>query len=270
MSGLKVAVIGGTGVYNQTLLDNEKEITVKTRFGTTLMQQGEYRGREVYFLARHGGGHSVPPHMVNYKANIAALKNLGVDAVIATAAVGTLRQDMPPGSRVVIDQFIDFTKCRPLTFYEGEDGLVVHTDVTKPYCSEIRAAIMSAGTALGQKMIDGGCYVCCEGPRFETPAEIKMIAQWGGDLVGMTNVPEVVLAREAGLCYATIALPTNYAAGLSTTPLTHKEVLEEMDKDKAALEELIGACITEIKPDHSCSCTAGGAHWPWKQGSPND
>ncbi len=264
MSVQKVAVIGGTGVYDQELLENEKEITINTRFGPVLMRQGDYQGRRVYFLARHGGGHSVPPHMVNYKANIAALKNLEVNAIIATAAVGTLRRKMPPGSRVVIDQFIDLTKCRPLTFYEGEEGFVVHTDFTEPYCSEVRAAIMRAGAALDQKMIDGGCYVCYEGPRFETPAEVKMIEKWGGDLVGMTNVPEVVLAREAGLCYATIALPANYAAGISTTPLSHEEVLEEMDKGKADLDILIAKCITEIKSEHNCGCKAAGVNWPWK------
>ncbi|MGM0688189.1 MAG: S-methyl-5'-thioadenosine phosphorylase [Bacillota bacterium] len=264
MSELKVAIIGGTGVYNQSLLENEIEISVETRFGRVVIRQGEYLGRRVFFLARHGGKHSVPPHMVNYKANIAALKKLNVDAVISTAAVGTLRREMSPGSRVVIDQFIDYTKCRSLTFYEGEDSLVVHTDVTEPYCPEVRAAILRAGVSLDQNVIDGGCYVCCEGPRFETPAEIKMIGQWGGDLVGMTNLPEVVLAREAGLCYATIALPTNYAAGISTTVLDHQEVLEEMDKDKANLDKLIASCVSEIKPEHSCKCKASGIHWPWE------
>jgi len=264
LSGLKIAIIGGTGVYNQSLLESESEITVETKFGNVIMRQGNYQGRRVFFLARHGGKHSVPPHMVNYKANIAALKKLNVDAIIATAAVGTLRRGMPPGSRVVIDQFIDFTKCRSLTFYEGEDSLVVHTDVTEPYCPEVRAAILRAGTALHQSVIDGGCYVCCEGPRFETPAEIEMIGQWGGDLVGMTNIPEVVLAREAGLCYATIALPTNYAAGISTTMLNHQEVLEEMDKGKADLDKLIATCVSEIKPEHSCKCKASGVHWPWE------
>jgi len=263
LSDLKVAIIGGTGVYNQSLLENEIEISVETRFGQVEIRQGDYKGRRVFFLARHGGKHSVPPHMVNYKANIAALKKLDVDAIIATAAVGTLRREMPPGSRVVIDQFIDFTKCRPLTFFEGENSLVVHTDVTEPYCPEVRAAILRAGASLDQNVIDGGCYVCCEGPRFETPAEIKMFGQWGGDLVGMTNVPEVVLAREAGLCYATIALPANYAAGISKTILDHHEVLEEMDKGKTDLDKLIATCVSEIKPEHSCKCKASGVHWPW-------
>ncbi len=261
MADIKVAIIGGTGVYNQSLLENEKEIKVDTRFGTVKMNQGEYQGRTVYFMARHGGGHSVPPHLVNYRANITALRILEVNAVIATAAVGTLRKAMPPGSRVVIDQFIDFTKNRVPTFYEGEEGFVVHTDFSEPYCSEVREAIFRAGKKLGQEVIDRGCYICAEGPRFETPAEITMMEKWGGDLVGMTNVPEVVLAREAGLCYATIALPTNYAAGISATPLAHEEVLEEMEKGKPHLNQLLATSLLEIKADHSCHCKEAGANF---------
>ena len=262
MTGISVAIIGGTGVYNNSLLENEREITVDTKFGSVKMNQGEYKGRTVLFMARHGGGHSVPPHLVNYRANIAALKILNVHAVISTAAVGSLRQNMPPGSCVVIDQFIDFTKNRTLTFYEGQEGFVVHTDFSEPYCPEIRTVILEAGKDLDQKLVDGGCYVCCEGPRFETPAEIKMIGQWGGDLVGMTNIPEVVLAREAGLCYATIALPTNFAAGISDLPLTHKEVLEEMDKGKADLDRLLAVCIENVKQEHDCNCRNSGKYWP--------
>lgn len=262
MTNSKVAVIGGTGVYNQSLLEKEKEITVDTRFGSVKMNQGGYKGQTVYFMARHGGGHSLPPHLVNYRANIAALKKLEVDAIIATAAVGTLREAMPPGSRIVIDQFIDFTKHRTLTFYEGNEGFVVHTDFSEPYCSALRAVILKAGAELNLDLVDGGCYVCCEGPRFETPAEIKMIRQWGGDLVGMTNVPEVVLAREAGLCYATIALSTNYAAGMSVTPLTHGEVLEEMERGKPELDKLLASCIEGIKAKHICNCSEAGSHWP--------
>lgn len=262
MRNIKVAIIGGTGVYNQSLLDNEKDITVETSYGLVTLKRGDYKGRVVFFMPRHGGGHSVPPHLVNYRANIAALKMLDVDAVIATAAVGTLRENMPPGSRVVIDQFIDYTSSRALTYYEGENGFVVHTDFTNPYCPQVRREILQAGSILGQDLVDGGCYVCCEGPRFETPAEVKMISAWGGDLVGMTNVPEVVLAREAGLCYATIALPTNYAAGISVTPLTHEEVLEEMDKTKPELDRLLAGCIEAVTAEKTCSCRESGKHWP--------
>ncbi len=262
MSAPNLAIIGGSGIYDQSILTDEREITVDTKYGAVLMNEGCYKGRKVFFMARHGGGHSVPPHKVNYRANIAALKKQDVGAVIATAAVGSINQNMPPGSRVVIDQFIDFTSQRALTFYDGENGPVAHVDFTEPYCPEIRTDILKAGRDLKQELIDGGCYVCTDGPRFETPAEIKMFKQWGGDLVGMTNVPEVVLAREAGLCYATIALSTNFAAGISETVLTHDEVMEQMDKFKLELEQLFAAALENIGLERSCQCKSGGESWP--------
>jgi len=265
MGNPRVAVIGGSGVYEQSFMDNEQEIKVETRFGAAILKKGQYRGRTVFFMARHGGGHTLPPHLINYRANIAALKKLNVDAVIATAAVGSLHRQVTPGSRVIIDQFIDFTKQRPLTFYEGEEGFVVHTDFSEPYCPEVRAAVIKAGLSLGQNIIDGGCYLCTEGPRFETPAEIKMFMNWGVDVVGMTNVPEVTLAREAGLCYATIALPTNYAAGVSELPLTQDEVLKAMEKDSPELEKLIAATVAAINPGFSCLCREGGNNYPEEQ-----
>lgn len=267
MTQPKVAIIGGTGVYSQSHLEGAKELLVDTRFGTALLLHGFIKGREVYFLTRHGPGHAVPPHLVNYRANIAALRKLGVNAVIATAAVGSLRREITPGSRVVIDQFIDFTRGRPSTFFEGEGGRVVHTDMTDPYCPDLRAAIVSAGNSLGQELVEGGCYLCTEGPRFETPAEITMFASWGADVVGMTNVPEVVLAREAALCYATIALVTNYAAGIAPSFLTHLEVLEEMARGKASLDMLLAACVEAIGDERDCRCRkTGGSFWPWEEG----
>ncbi len=262
MTEIKVAIIGGTGVYKQSLLEDEREITVDTRYGTVTMKHGSYKDREIFFLARHGSRHSVPPHLVNYRANIASLKKIGANAIIATAAVGTLRENMPPGSRVIIDQFIDCTKQRPLTFYDGNELPVVHIDLTEPYCFELRKTILNAGHKLGLNLVDGGCYVCTEGPRFETPAEIRMMEKLGGDLVGMTNVPEVILAREAGLCYATIALPTNYAAGISCDPLTHEEVIEEMERGKPGLDKLLAACVKAINPDeYACDCRKSGKSW---------
>ncbi len=262
MPDSRVAIIGGTGLYKLSFTDNEAPVLVETKYGSVELTEGEYKNSKIFFMTRHGGGHTTPPHLVNYKAIIAALKKLAVDAVISTAAVGTLQEDMPPRSRIVIDQFIDFTKQRTPTFYEGDEGFVVHTDLTEPYCPEVRAAILKAGAAVDMGLIDGGCYVCCEGPRFETPAEIRMIKGWGGDLVGMTNYPEVVLAREAGLCYATIALATNYAAGISPTPLTHDEVLAELEEGKTELDNLLAACVEMLKTVRSCSCSEAGKHFP--------
>ncbi len=262
MKRLKIAIIGGTGVYENPFLEEPQELVVETGYGRALFCRGFYKDREIYFLARHGAGHGVPPHLVNYRANIAALKKLHIDAVISTAAVGSVRQGMPPGSRVVIDQFIDFTKGRTSTFYEGGGNGVVHVDLTVPYCPELRRAILRAGRALRETLVDGGCYLCAEGPRFETPAEIRMFAHWGGDLVGMTNVTEVVLAREAGLCYATIALVSNFAAGISVTPLSHEEVLEEMARGKDSLDRLLLEAAAEITADRSCNCSLSAGSWP--------
>lgn len=257
----KVALIGGTGVYEQKLLQDAAQLTVSTRYGEAVLQKGLYRGNEVFFMARHSHSHALPPHLVNYRANIAALKRLGVSAVLATAAVGSLRESMPAGSMVVIDQFIDFTKSRISTFYDGEDGKVVHTDFTEPYCPELRSALLRAACRLEQKVVDGGCYLCTEGPRFETPAEIRMFRLLGGDLVGMTNVPEVVLAREAGLCYATVALVSNMAAGISSHKLTHEEVLEAVAEGKEDLDRLLMATLEEITGEPQCACFQPGKHW---------
>lgn len=250
----KVAIIGGTGLYAQTQFEQCRERLVATRYGEALVQQGLYREREVFFLSRHGPGHALPPHRINYRANIAALKKLGVTAAIATAAVGSLRENIAPGSRVLIDQFIDFTRNRPQTFFDGEEEGVVHTDFTEPYCPSLRESIRRAAGLLGEPLLRGGCYACTEGPRFETPAEIKMLTLLGADLVGMTNVPEVVLAREAGICYAAIALVTNYAAGISLDRLSHAEVLEAMENGKPGLERLLALTLEQIRADRTCCC----------------
>lgn len=262
MQELTIGIIGGTGVYENACLEKPEEIAVKTDYGEIRLYRGRYREREIYLLNRHGPGHNLPPHLVNYRANIAALKDLGVDAVIATAAAGSMRRELIPGCRMVIDGIVDFTWGRPSTFYTGGDKGVVHADLTRAYCPRVRRAILRASRKLGEKIIDGGCYICTEGPRFETPAEIKIFAQWGCDVVGMTNMPEVTLAREAGLCYAAIALVTNFAAGISDRPLSHQEVLEEMERGRNSLERLLVETAAEIEPSRSCGCPSAAGPWP--------
>ncbi|MDF2874551.1 MAG: S-methyl-5-thioinosine phosphorylase, partial [Sporomusa sp.] len=225
---MKIAIIGGTGVYDPRILDNIRDQEIATPYGVVRFKSGEYAGKEVAFIPRHGSSHSIPPHLINYRANIWAIKKLGVQNIIATTAVGSLNLDMKPGDFVLIDQFLDFVKNRTTTFYEGGDRGVVHVDVTTPYCPTVRNVLTTAAQNLGISIHQQGTYVCTEGPRFETPAEIKMFAKFGGDVVGMTNVPEVVLAREAEMCYATVSMVTNFAAGISPQPLTHHEVLETM------------------------------------------
>lgn len=250
----KIGIIGGTGVYDPKILTSISEEKVKTEFGEIAVKIGEYQGVQVAFLPRHGENHSVPPHKVNYRGNILALKKLGVERIMATGAVGSLNLEMRPGEFVLVDQFMDFTKARVQTFFEDGERGVVHIDVTDPYCPELRKVMANAAASLNMPVKTKGTYVCTEGPRFETPAEIKMYSSLGGDLVGMTSVPEVVLAREAEICYATVAMVTNFAAGISPTPLTHAEVLDAMKQNNENLKRLIMRAIEIMPEERSCDC----------------
>jgi 5'-methylthioadenosine phosphorylase len=226
---------------------------VETPYGVVSVQIGLLSGKYVAFMPRHGRGHAVPPHKVNYRANIWALKQLGVQQVLATAAVGSLREDLPPGDLVLIDQFIDFTKQRPSTFFEGEQG-VVHIDMTEPYCTRLRKELAKAADSLGIQVESKGTYVCTEGPRFETPAEIRMFQALHGDVVGMTSVPESVLAREQEMCYATVAMVTNFCSGISNQPLTHKEVMDVMKDNIQKVRELFYKTIADSDGTRDCAC----------------
>lgn len=246
-------MIAGSG-FTQTLpLQNAEEVTVKTRFGEASCLLGELAGREVVFLWRHGEGHKLPPHKINYRANVLAMKQLGVVAVLATAATGTLKPTLPPGTLLVPDQLLDWTKQRPLTLFEGDDIPVVHIDVTQPFCPTLRQRLLRASESLGVQVVDGGCYVCGEGPRYETAFEVKVLAQLGGDVAGMTAGTEAILFREAEICYAVLAVVTNWGAGLSQQPLTHAEVEAMMGQKLAAVAQLFEHVITNFDfPDCSC------------------
>lgn len=250
----KIGIIGGTGVYDPTILTNVAEQQVNTVYGDVPVKTGDYKGIQVVFVARHGYNHSVPPHRVNYRGNIMAMKQLGVERILAICAVGSLNLEMLPGEFVMIDQFIDFTKNRIQTFYDSGSQGVVHIDMTEPYCSDLRKSVLGAARAAGIPVKNKGTYVCTEGPRFETPAEIKMYSALGGDLVGMTGVPEVALAREAELCYVTIGMVTNFAAGISPNPLTHAEVMKSAERSKENLKMLIKAAVEAIPADRNCQC----------------
>ena len=251
----EIAIIGGTGVYDPDILANVHEEQIETPYGMVSFKLGTYAGKEAAFIPRHGSHHSIPPHKINYRANIWAIKKIGVKKIIATTAVGSLNPEMKPGDFVLTDQFLDFTKNRISTFYEGGERGVVHLDVTEPYCPVLRADLEREGKALGIRIHNGGTYVCTEGPRFETPAEIKMFHILGGDLVGMTNVPEVVLAHEAEMCYATISMVTNFAAGISPSKLTHREVLDTMAQNSENIKNLIMNTIATMDMDTGkCDC----------------
>ena len=242
-----IGIIGGSGVYQLTdMADSVKSKTVRTDFGdpveVSILSIG---GKEVAFIPRHAHGHSVPPHKINFKANIDALKNLGVTKIIATNSVGSLNTEIPPGSFLLPTSFLDFTSVRDKTFFHDE---VVHVDMTEPYCPSLNKTIASCGD-----VILGGTYVCTEGPRFETTAEIKMFEILGGDVVGMTGLPEAVLAREREMCYSSICIVSNFAAGISEDKLTIDEVFESMEEIKADLNKLILKTIEKID-ETDCSC----------------
>ena len=202
-----IGIIGGSGVYEITeKADSCTEKVVETEYGSVTVSILDICSKKVAFIPRHAAGHSIPPHKINYRANIDALKNVGVTQIIATNSVGSMNEEMGPGTFVIPDDFLDFSQNRAKTYYENK---VVHVDMTEPYCPTLRDILDKSGD-----VILGGTYVCTEGPRFETPAEIKMFKMLGGDLVGMTGVPEVTLARERGICYNSICIVSNYAAGI--------------------------------------------------------
>ncbi len=247
-----IGIIGGSGVYSPEFIENAKEISVKTDFGEISLTKGISNGRGVYFLTRHGKHHTIPPHKLNYRGNIMAFHILGVERIVATAAVGSINKNFSPGTFVILDQFLDFTKNRVETFFSKEK--VVHTDCTNPYCPEISATIKDAAAHFGYPHHLGGTYVAAEGPRFETKAEIKAYGILGGDVVGMTGVPEVVLAKELGMCYASIAVVTNFAAGISDHMLSHKEVIDKMAELNGKLRNILSFVIPKIPDERHCNC----------------
>jgi 5'-methylthioadenosine phosphorylase len=263
-----LAIVGGSGVDVRALLDDPDDRTVTTPYGEASATTGRLAGTEVVFLPRHGRGHTDPPHRVNYRANVAALEQLGVERILATAAVGSMRGELRPGTFAIIEDFLDFTRGRDATFHDGGEDGVVHVDVTWPYCEQLRDTLLEVGERESVPVHDGGVYVCVEGPRFETASEIQMFRKLGGDVAGMTGAPEVVLARELGLCYATIAMVTNLAAGLRPEPVSHEEVLEAQAANADALAHLLLAAVPTVPQERACGCdvrpgpvggTAGGS-----------
>lgn len=252
---VELAIIGGTGFYNPALMEDVKEIKVTNKYGEANLLVGNYKSKKIAFLPRHGEKHNIPPHKVNYRANILALKELGVSRVLASTAVGSLKLEYPQGTLLITDQFIDFTKNREHTFYDGTSGEVVHTDFTDPYCPQVRDYLKETMRKRKINFVDGATYICTEGPRYETPAEIKAFSSWGADIVGMTNVPEVTLAREAGLCYANLSLVTNYAAGISSSPLTHQEVVTVMKEKIPLIREIFLETLLALPAEKNCRCS---------------
>jgi len=231
------AIIGGSGLAKLSTLEAPRRQVMRTPYGepSGALTFGRVAGAEVVFLARHGYGHTLAPHEINYRANLWALRELKVEGVMSVATVGGIRSDMGPGTLVVPDQIIDYSHSRKATFFEGSEMPVIHVDFTEPYTPALRQRLLGAAAACGEAVIDGGVYACTQGPRLETAAEIERIARDGGDMVGMTGMPEAVLAREAELAYATLGVVVNHAAGRGDSK--HEIKLEE-------LEEVMRATMT--------------------------
>jgi 5'-methylthioinosine phosphorylase len=231
------AIIGGSGLAKLSALEAARRQVMRTPYGepSGALTFGRFAGTEVVFLARHGYGHTLAPHEINYRANLWALRELKVEGVISVATVGGIRADIGPGTLVVPDQIIDFTHSRKSTFFEGSEMPVIHVDFTEPYTPALRQGLLQAAAACDEAVIDGGVYACTQGPRLETAAEIERIARDGGDLVGMTGMPEAALAREAELAYATLGVVVNHAAGRGDS--RHAIKLDE-------LEEVMRATMT--------------------------
>ena len=246
------AIIGGTGVYK--LFDDKESVTVETKYGPAEVDLVRIDGFQFVFLPRHGRSHSVPPHRINYRANIQALKDLGIRFIYATAAVGSCSERFEPGDIVVLRDFLDFTKSRPSTFFEQGDE-VRHIPMDEPYCPRLTEDFLETARDHRLWVKGSAVYVCTEGPRFETAAEIRMYSRMGGEVVGMTSVPEVVLANEAGICYASVGIVTNMCTGMSDHASTLKDVQTAMSASRSSI---LRCCVDTFKRPMTRACRDTG------------
>jgi 5'-methylthioinosine phosphorylase len=246
MTAIDLAVIGGTGLYKLASLEGAEAVTGDTPYGAPSgpIRVGHIAGKRVAFLARHGEGHSLPPHRVNYRANLWRLKDLGAQRVLAINTVGGITERFGPRVLALPDQLIDYTWGRTSSFWDGEGGEVLHVDFGDPYTPSLRRAVLAAAAKSGTALVDGGCYGATQGPRLETRAEIVRMRRDGCDLVGMTGMPEAGLARELGLDYACLAVVANWAAGCSADEeITLAEVLAHVEAASAGLPGLFDALL---------------------------
>jgi 5'-methylthioadenosine phosphorylase/5'-methylthioinosine phosphorylase len=247
----RLAVIGGSGFAALAGAPVPAGPGLDTPYGQTsaAIAEGMLGGREVLFLPRHGVGHSIPPHAINYRANLWALKEAGVSHIVALAAVGGIGAAYGPRVLAVPDQLIDYTYGRAQTFFHGGDAGVVHIDFTHPYCRSLRQALMQAGRAVGLDPVDGGTYAAVQGPRLETAAEVVRLERDGCHLVGMTGMPEAALARELGICYACAAFVVNWAAGKTQAEILTTEIEANLDLCRADVGRWIEALVAQFDAD---------------------
>jgi len=248
-----IAIIGGSGIYDVSLLDNVREVNIDTPFGkpSDVITIGERGDKTVCFLPRHGTGHRISPSRLNSRANIFALKKLGVKRIIAASAVGSLKKELAPLDLVIPDQIYDRTKSRPSTFFE--DGIVVHMGFADPFCPQLSKIIADIANSKGYSVHNSGTYVCMEGPQFSTRAESRVYQALGFDVIGMTALPEAKLAREAEMCYSMIATVTDYDVW-HEEDVTIETVIENATKNEAAVKDIITDAIETIPVEQDCGC----------------
>ncbi|NPA17439.1 MAG: S-methyl-5'-thioadenosine phosphorylase [Aquificae bacterium] len=270
-----LGILGGSGLYDIDGLEIIREGKIMTPYGEPSDNYiiASYNGREVVFLPRHGRGHKYPPHLINYRANLWGFRKLGVDRILSVSAVGGINPLLKPGDFVISDQFLDFTKVRPVTFYEGiytikdetdttndlvneylSNDRVVHIDVTQPFCPHMRSILSGIMEEKGFRHHTKGTYAATEGPRLETSAEIKALSLLGADVVGMTLVPEIVLARELSMHFASVNVVTNLAAGISGDRLTSDEVIQMMHQRTEEIKQVILSFIENLPQKLECKC----------------
>jgi len=250
----EIGIIGGSGLYSVDEIRSLEEITPRTPFGepSDALRVGELSGRRVAFLARHGRGHRLAPSEINYRANIYAMKSLGVERIISAGAVGSMKEHIAPMDLVFPDQFIDLTRRRVSTFFG--DGVVAHVAFADPVCGQLAAHLASIARAQGATVHEGGAYVCIEGPQFSTRAESSLYRSWGVSVIGMTNVQEAKLAREAEICYATMALVTDYDCWhVSEEPVTVETVIGYLRRNAETARRVVAAAVSGM-PARGCAC----------------
>lgn len=251
-----IGIIAGSGFYRMEGLEVVKEVDLDTPYGkpSSRIVLGRLNGKEVAFLSRHAEGHLFMPSHINYRANIYAMKVLGVDKLFSVSAVGSLREEIKPGEFVVPDQLIDFTKGRINTFFEP--GLAAHVSMAFPFCQRLRDVLSSCATECGIKVHTSGTYICIEGPQFSTKGESNLFRSWGADIIGMTNVPEAKLAREAEMCYATLALVTDYDCWHESEEKVSVEmILEVMRKNVKHAQAVLKRCVEKVG-NEECECNS--------------
>ena len=257
MQRAQIGIIGGSGLYDMADVTAREEVKVTTPFGEPSAPYvlGTLRGKRVAFLARHGGGHRVSPSELNFRANIFGMKTLGVEYILSASAVGSLKEEYRPADIVIPDQFFDRTKGRPSSFFGR--GLVGHVGFAHPFCKILSGIAYDSGKKAGATVHNGGTYVCMEGPQFSTLAESKLYRSWGMDIIGMTNLQEAKLAREAEICYTTVALVTDYDCWHPDhDSVTVEMVMSTLGKNAATAQQIIAGAVERLPYERTCECAS--------------